>query len=180
MALDAWEQGDTPTAVAGESHFLEHVGDANPSHLSTASSNYAWMLIEAKRLDEAVQWFQRGLAEAEKLDGHHDEETEYALTGLGAAWVARGRPELAVPLLTRAMTLQHGDETGDDRADAERALAEALWKLGRDRPRALKLARQARDYYASHPMGPRRKSQLAGTEEWLRAHESMLATVVAK
>ena len=179
VALDAWEQGDTAAAVAGESHFLGHVGDANPSHLSTASSNYAWMLIEAKRLDEAIRWFQRGLAEADKIDGRHDEETEYALTGLGAAWVARGRPKLAVPLLTRAMALQHGDETADDRADAERALAEALWTLGRDRPRALALARHARDYYASHPMGPRRAGQLAAMEAWLR-ERTPAPSVVAK
>jgi eukaryotic-like serine/threonine-protein kinase len=176
LALAAVEQGDLKAAMAGERRFLDHVGaTVNPSHLSTAQSNYGGMLLDGGRPEEAMIWFERALANAEKIDGRHDEETEYALTGIGTTWVARGRPRLALEPLTRALALQHGDETADDHANAEGALAEALWAVGHDRARALTLARHARDYYAKHPMGARRAGELAHVEAWLRAREPKAA-----
>src|SRR5205823_14966637 len=62
MALDTWEEGNLDEAMAGVRHFLEHVGSANPSHVSTAQSNYGWMLIDAGRAAEATGWFERALA----------------------------------------------------------------------------------------------------------------------
>jgi len=171
IALDDWEQGDAAAAMAGVRYFLEHVGNANPSHRSTAQGNYGWMWLETGHPAEAMSWFERALADADKIHGLHDEETEYALTGIGATFVALGRPKLALAPLSRAIALQHGDETGDDRADASCALAQALWMLGRDHARALELARHARAYYVAHPMGVRRAHQLATVEAWLRAHE---------
>ena len=170
MALDAWEEGDLPAALAGERRFLELVGAQSPSHVSTAQGNYGWMLLDEHRAEEATAWFERALASADKVDGRHDEETEYALTGIGAAWVARGRPRLAIAPLERAMTLQHGQETASDRADAEMALAQALTLSSRDPARALALAEHARAFYASHPFGARRARSLAEAEAWLRAH----------
>ncbi len=181
LALDAWEEGDLAAATAGARRFLDRVGPASPSHMSTAQANYGWMLIEAHRLDEAVSWLERALASAEKLDGKHDEETEYALAGLGVAHVARGEPRLALAPLERALGLQHGDETEADRADTGMALAEALTALGREAERAHELARSARDFYAAHPFGVRRARQLASAEAWLRAHPPLgMATAVDK
>ncbi|HEY2748003.1 MAG TPA: serine/threonine-protein kinase [Polyangia bacterium] len=181
MALDAWEEGDLAAATAGARRFLERVGPASPSHLSTAQANYGWMLIESHRLDEAVSWLERALASAEKLDGKHDEETEFALAGLGAAYVARGEPRLALAPLEHALALQHGDETASDRADTELALAEALTALARDPARAFGLATAARDYYAAHPFGARRAQELASAAAWLRAHPPLgMATAVDK
>ena len=171
LALEAWEQGDLPTAMAGERRLLERASNPNPSHLSTALANYGWMLIEADRAAEATIWFERALAAAQAIDGHHDEETEFALAGLGAARVALGRPRQAVPLLEQALALQKGEGTAPDRADSELALAQALSSTRQDRPRALALARHARDYYAAHPLGARRARQLAKAQAWLRAHE---------
>ena len=168
IALDAWEEGDLKAAMAGERRFLDRVGAASPSHLSTAQANYGFMLLDAGRPEEATPWFERALASADKVDGRHDEETEYALTGLGAAWVDRGRPRLAVAPLERAMTLQHGEETASDRADAEMALARAL--VTRDPARARKLAERAHDYYVTHPFGARRARVAEESEAWLRAH----------
>ena len=37
MALDTWEEGNLDEAMAGVRHFLEHVGSANPSHVSQAT-----------------------------------------------------------------------------------------------------------------------------------------------
>jgi hypothetical protein len=171
IALDEWEQGHLAAAMAGVRHFLERVGNRNPSHLSTAQSNYGWMLLDDGRAAEATAWFRRGLATAERIGGQHDEETEYALTGLGNALVAEGQSRPALVPLSRALAMQKGEEVGDDRADAERALAAALWDLGRDRARALGLARHARAYFCAHPMGIRRARQLAAVEAWLRAHQ---------
>ncbi|HEX9101995.1 MAG TPA: tetratricopeptide repeat protein, partial [Polyangia bacterium] len=170
MALEEWELGELSSALAGERHFLDRLGSTNPSHVSTGEGNYGWMLLEAHRPEEATAWFERALAAADKVDGRHDEETEFALAGLGAAWVARGRPRLALAPLERALTLQHGEETASDRADTEMALAQALALTSRDSRRALVLAQEARDYYANHPLGARRAHQQADAEAWLRAH----------
>ena len=168
IALDAWEEGDLTSATAGARRFLERVGAASPSHISTAQANYGWMLIEARRVGEAIDWFHKALASADRVDGRHDEETEFALAGLGSAYVAHGEPRLALPPLERALGLQHGDETASDRADTELALAQALTAIGRDAARATTLARAARDYYAAHPFGARRAHQLAAADAWLR------------
>ncbi|MGZ3407454.1 MAG: tetratricopeptide repeat protein, partial [Polyangia bacterium] len=171
LALEAWEQGDLTAALIGERRLIDGVNNPNPSHLSTALGNYGWMLVEAGRAAEATGWFDRALASAQKIDGHHDEETEFALAGLGAARLALGQPRLAAALLEQALTLQKGDEMAGDRADTEMALARALMATTHDRTRALRLAREARDYYAAHPLGSRRARQLADAQAWLRAHE---------
>jgi tRNA A-37 threonylcarbamoyl transferase component Bud32/tetratricopeptide (TPR) repeat protein len=170
IALEKWEMGELPAALAGERHFLDRVGPAAPSHLSTAQSNYGWMLLDAGRADEALVWLEKARASADRIDGKHDEETEYALAGIGAADVALGKPRPALPLLERALTLQQGAETDADRADTEFALARALTLLGRDRPRALAAAQHAREFWAAHPLGERRLHQLATVDAWLRGH----------
>ncbi len=171
LAMDAWEEGDLPAAIAGERRFLDRVGAISPSHLSTALASYGWMLVDAGRAAEAAPWLERAVASADKIDGGHDEETEYALAGLGSAFVARGQPRLALAPLEHALSLQKGDETADDRADTELALAQALAAATRDRARPLALARKARDYFAAHPLGARRARRLADAQAWLRAHE---------
>ena len=87
-------------------------------------------------MGEAIEWFHKRAGIGRALDGRHDEETEFALAGLGTAYVAHGEPRRAVPLLERALGLQHGDETASDRADTELALAQALTAFGRDAARA--------------------------------------------
>jgi hypothetical protein len=49
------------------------------------------------------------------------------------------------------------------------ALAQALWRTERDRPRALRLAERARDLLA--PGAPERRPVLAALTEWRAASE---------
>jgi tetratricopeptide (TPR) repeat protein/predicted Ser/Thr protein kinase len=75
----------------------------------------------------------------------------YPLSGLGRARLALGEPAAAVPLLERALALWEstGAASAHDLATDRFALARALWESGRDRRRALDLARLARDGLAA-------------------------------
>jgi eukaryotic-like serine/threonine-protein kinase len=170
IALERWEQGDLAAAIPGERHLLEHLSGGDASHFSTAAGNYSWMLLEAGRTADALAWAHRALAAAERIDGGHDEETEYALGALGASLVASGRAHEAIPNLEQALVLQHGDEMAGDRADTSFALAQALWNERRDRARAVALAQDATRYWTSHPLGERRRGQLAQAQAWLSQH----------
>jgi len=81
------------------------------------------------------------------------------LLGLGELSLARRRPEHALPLLERALTLDDSEYI----SEIQLTLAEALWQLGRDRPRARTLADQARASYQrlGHAVG------LARASRWL-------------
>ena len=83
-----------------------------------------------------------------------------------AALIATERPQDAVPYLTRALDLQkHGDQHATLLAEARFALAQALWGVGTDRPRATLLATQARDSYVRVPDA----KHAAEVETWLAA-----------
>ncbi|HEY2749222.1 MAG TPA: serine/threonine-protein kinase [Polyangia bacterium] len=168
IALERWEQGDLAVAIRGERRLLEHLDRANLSHFSTAATNYSWMLIEAGRAAEAATWLREALAAAQHIDGGHDEELEFALSGLGACLVAQGQPAKAIAPLERALGLQRGEEMAADRAESSFSLAQALWSTARDRRRAATLAAEATRYWSSHPLGERRRRQLADAERWLQ------------
>ena len=171
IALDEWEQGDYAAALAGERRFLAHLGENFPSHSSTALSNYGWTLLEAGRPAEAFAPFRRALGFAEKIEGGHDEEVAFALSGLGAAQVATGQASLALPRLSEALQLQTTPEMAPDRAQTQLALAEALRVTGASTARSVALAVEARAYLASHPLGARRARQLADADAWLAHHQ---------
>ncbi len=170
LALQRWEAGDLAAAIPGELRLLEHLDRENLSHFATAATNYGWMLLEAGRTAEAETWMRDALAAAQRIDGGHDTELEFAGGGLGAVFVAEGRPAAAIAPLERALGLQHGDEMAGDRADTSFALAQALWATGRARNRAVTLAGEAARYWSSHPLGARRQRQLADAQAWLRDH----------
>jgi hypothetical protein len=76
--------------------------------------------------------------------------------------VARHHFADAVPLLTRCLSLA----AADNGAEPQLTLAEALWQIGDDRPRARALAEEARAFYAhlGHRPG------LARASRWLDEH----------
>lgn len=89
---------------------------------------------------------------------------------LGALYLDQGRPDLAVPLLERAVRIYDRSRPGFPRwsAEARFLLARALWDSGQDRRRAVALARQARDLYEEIPASAR--VELAPLAAWLARH----------
>jgi len=70
----------------------------------------------------------------------------YALTGLGRARLATGAPAAAIAPLEQALAIREAaNADAETRAETMFALAQALWRTERDRPRALRLAEKARD-----------------------------------
>jgi tetratricopeptide (TPR) repeat protein/tRNA A-37 threonylcarbamoyl transferase component Bud32 len=97
----------------------------------------------------------------------------FGLTVLGRSYLGRDRPREAVAPLIRAYDLRSRLDPDPARlAETAFALAQALWRSGRDRPRALALAAEAARAYAKTPdTGP-----LAETRLWLTMHASARAS----
>ena len=70
---------------------------------------------------------------------------------------------------------RHLAEYRRDVADSRIALAQALWDAGRDRPRALALAADARDAFARD--GAASASRLAEVAKWLGAPYRKMGTM---
>jgi tetratricopeptide (TPR) repeat protein/predicted Ser/Thr protein kinase len=89
---------------------------------------------------------------------------------LGSIYLEQGRPGLAVPPLERAVRLydQPRPELPRWNAEVRFLLAQALWRAGRERPRAVLLARQAREIYGQVPASAR--TEMAPLNAWLAAH----------
>lgn len=89
----------------------------------------------------------------------------YALTGLGRARLATGAPASAIAPLEQALLIR--DTTNaepESRAETMFALAQALWRTDRDRPRAVRLAEKARDLLPADAVA--RRPMVAALEKW--------------
>lgn len=88
--------------------------------------------------------------------------------GLGEDELGLGHPGAAIEHLERALPLfpEHG--MPGEREEAKFALARALWEAGRDRPRAVALAKEARAGYARFGAG--HASARTEVDAWLASH----------
>jgi len=119
-------------------------------------------LVRLGKSDEALPLLERALALREKAQGTSHRDVSEPLLGLGDLYLARGKPERAAPLLERALAL----DTVNPEPELLLALAEALWQLRVDRPRARSLAERCRARYerVGHRTG------VAATTRWLAEH----------
>lgn len=148
-------------------------------------------IFEAKMPGHPLTALCRGtLGEALRVLGRHDEaaaeyraalrgvETSFfgpehiyvslPLQGLGLLLVDRGRPAEALPPLERALEVRERQPVPRGWLEDTRfTLARALWDSGRDRARALELARQARAGFAA--LGEAERTHRAEVEAWLAA-----------
>jgi eukaryotic-like serine/threonine-protein kinase len=89
------------------------------------------------------------------------------LHGLGALRVVQARPTEAVQLLDEALSIREEQEPRAIRiAETRFTLARALWDEGRDRRRALSLAREAQKNFAALATAARERAASA----WLATH----------
>ncbi len=139
-----------------------------PDHpmVSLAYGNVGDDLRQLRRLPEAIAAYERAVAVREKAVGPDHPGLADPLAGMGKTLLAQGAVDRAVTALERAVELR---EKGDPAAlaDAEIALAEALWKRGdKDRARAQAEAAAADDARA----GARAAADLSAARAWLAAH----------
>jgi len=72
-----------------------HARELDP--LGTSGADIAWILFRARRYDEAIR------ESRSQLEVHPDDA--YAMWGLGLTLIAKGRPEEAIPMLEKTLSL---------------------------------------------------------------------------
>jgi tetratricopeptide (TPR) repeat protein/predicted Ser/Thr protein kinase len=187
LGPDHPELADTLMAIGGNRTQRGHPGLALPI-LRRALAVY-----EVKAPGTPNEWAMahHELGEAARRLGRHAEALEHErqaircieakmgagsdylllpLETVGALYLDEGRPGLAIPPLERAAAIYERQPPAFLRWSAEIRflLARALWETGGDRPRALALARQAREDAMKIPESAR--IGLAGLNPWLVRH----------
>jgi tetratricopeptide (TPR) repeat protein len=177
--------GDVPAARRNGAHLLlAHalltVGrfEAAPTELDAVeipADDGAWLLARVqterglaarlqRRYDVAVHEYRTAATAFERVLGPDHPENAAALVGLGRTHLERGRADLALPLLERAIHVL-GDEAGaNDLAETRLALAQGLVMTGKDARRARDLARKANAAYARTPLRAADTREITG---WL-------------
>jgi tetratricopeptide (TPR) repeat protein/tRNA A-37 threonylcarbamoyl transferase component Bud32 len=113
---------------------------------------------------EALALARRAVALTEKLGKNHPELAS-PVTFLGLALLDVGEVNEAVAAFERALPLRvKANALPEDLAETKFGLARALWLQGRDRPRAVALAKEARTILAGVPF---RKKELQKVSTWL-------------
>ena len=117
--------------------------------------------VHLGQLEAGAGALARALALQVKLRGASSATLTDPLLGLGELDLARGKPEEAAAALERALALG-----GKDTPSVQLTLAEVLWRVGKDRARARRLAEQARAGFDRIGHGPGRGRAAA----WLADH----------
>jgi len=165
--LDA--QGKRDEARSSYEHALAVFEKAyGPEHprVGAALHNVGAIFVERGEYAVARTYLERALAIFEKKLGPEHPLAAYPLTSLSDVYLELGRLDQATVFAERAVRIREA-KPGDaaDLAESRLALAEALWTTRRDRPRALALAKQARDAYAD--IGDAQAKNLAAVKAWL-------------
>ena len=117
---------------------------------------------------EGVRLLGAALAIVEKEDPENPFLVSI-LVALARAHLDLERPAVALPHVERALAIATKKQVHPyDLADVQFALARSLWALGRDRERALALAKEAHETFQS--LGPGAREALETTAAWLAAH----------
>jgi tetratricopeptide (TPR) repeat protein len=121
------------------------------------------------RAAEALATFREAQRIAEVAVGPSHDLVSRALAGMGRTQLRLGAADRALAPLERAVALYAQQAGADwDRAVAQFDLARALWATGRDRARAIELAREARSQQLR--LGDLHPSDVAPIAKWLRAN----------
>jgi tetratricopeptide (TPR) repeat protein/predicted Ser/Thr protein kinase len=159
-----------------EAHYLEALGIIErahgPEHPHVAYTliNLANMLGGQDKPGEALPYNKRALEILEKALGPKHPNLGYPLTAIGKNLTALKRPRKALAPLKRALELREAKKTPDMQMAFTRfALANALWDSGKNRKRAIQLARQAAANYTR--AGKASTEPLAEVEAWIAERE---------
>jgi tetratricopeptide (TPR) repeat protein len=154
---------------------LEQRLGAQHPHVALLLRGTGRVHMQAKQYKEAMHCFLRA---RDILEAREDDPYGY-LTGtwldLGEVWLELRQPRRALEVLERALEGRPSSkQTPGEKAYARFYLARALWEADEDRPRAQRLAQEARELFAEQ--GEHGKKGLAELDAW-RARLPRLASV---
>jgi len=184
-AVDAASIADVHVALAevalsrGEPAVaLEHAGrgravltgaSSDPVRLAAIDLVSAEALLEFRRGEDALARGQAAVDALSTAMGRDDAAILDAWLVIGRAELALGAPERALAPLERALEITRDRVLLPERVAAvEHALADAVWRSGRDHARAIALAEAARDRLA--PDDPRQRARREQVDQWLARH----------
>jgi eukaryotic-like serine/threonine-protein kinase len=145
------------------------LGAGHPD-LALQLNNYGEILNALHRFGEARRIFERARRIWERELGFENRGLADALTGVGISYLADGEPVDAIDFLERARRIRLTRESNPaKKAEANFALARALWLSNRDRARARLLANEARSGYTTAG----EKVKLTEVEAWLNDRRSI-------
>jgi tetratricopeptide (TPR) repeat protein len=143
-------------------------GEDHP-RVAAGHNSMASLHLRMNRLDEAERSYTRASEIWLATGGADHPSLANTLHGLAEVAWKRGQVQETIEHAERSVAISTKAENDPlDLAEAQFLLARALWKRGKDRPRAAELAASARDSYAD--AGERRAEQVAEIEAWLGNH----------
>ncbi len=142
-------------------HIKETILGRNDFSLMGSLHNLGGAIVNQGRPDEAEPILRRALALAEQRPDEDPAAPADIVAMLGTVEEQRGRLDAAIKLYEQALAKQPVEVA---RGEARFDLARALWKAGRDRTRAVALARKARTELGTRPVALRKLDQ------WLSEH----------
>ncbi len=147
---------------------LQKNDDPNPDFIASVQDTRGTALVALGRTSEAEACFLATSRIYRQDSRSTDRMQAFPLQGFGMVRLARGEPRAALPFLEDALRIREaGESIPYNVAETRFSLARALWESGGDRRRALKLATQAQQTYAT---GGYPKHERAVTE-WLAEHK---------
>ena len=138
-----------------------------PAHRNVGNARMMLGSLEMarERPREALAHYERALAVFEQSEQPGHPMIGGATMAVGEVLVALERYEEAVAALQRALEIL---DRGAAAAEISLLLADSLWHVGDDRPRAIRLGERARDTYAE--LGPPSADAHAKASRWLAEH----------
>jgi eukaryotic-like serine/threonine-protein kinase len=162
--------GDPKAAVAAADRAIAIFaanGGAEGQWVAFLQNNRGEALLSLKRFIEAGEAFQTASRILAKDVGTDGESRAFPIAGLAQVRLALHDPEGAAGYFEHALRLREGKEKDPVvLADTRFGLARALWEVGRDRPHARALARDARGAYTT----PDTRKSREEVDVWLAAH----------
>ena len=146
-------------------------GDSDGIHTAGALNGRAEALRLLGYTAQARAEFEKvlRLLERNKIGPKYGSFAE-AIAGIGRVELDEGRPASAIPGLESALRTFEQTSAANSVfvSDFRFALARALWDNGRDRPRAISLAMQARDIFTRTG----RADRVGEVASWLSSHQA--------
>lgn len=147
IAIAHWRMKDYPSAMKALRESLRiRLTRFKPDGMRAGICHFymGFVLLDWRKLAQARTQYEKAVAIFAAKFKADDAYLAAARTGLGRTWIRLRKPARALPFLEKAVSVRKpGDGSPGEAGEARWELAQALWLLNKDKPRAITLAKQA-------------------------------------